>query len=135
MTTKSLTSCPDAVNHRWRVSRSGDNRTVHRDHLMFEQRLSVASWEQWQVALNSVEAMPERGSQECKLLHKVVVRTTAGSASFVSCMWVALSHPRYSATLVLESNVDDTRSGSFNLARNPPAVQNHHAHWSNRGTF
>ena len=28
MTTKSLTSLPDAANQRWRGSRSGDNRTV-----------------------------------------------------------------------------------------------------------
>ena len=31
MTTKSLTSFPVAVNHRWRGSTSGDNGTLRRD--------------------------------------------------------------------------------------------------------
>ena len=146
ITTKSLTSFPDAVNHRWRVSRSRGNRTVCRDGLMLDQRITVEGPEQRQVALNSVEATPEPGSQESKVLQQEVVRThrmadlfgatTTVSTSFASCMWVTFRRiKRCSATIVVRSGVDVACSRSFHLARDPPAVHNHHAQQSNRGTF
>ena len=78
MTTNPLTSVPDAVNHRWRGSRHGDNGTVCRDDLMLEQHITVAGREQRQVALNCVEARSKPGSQECKVLHQKKTETQNG---------------------------------------------------------
>ena len=73
MTTRSVTCFLDAVNHRWRGSRSGDKRMVCRDDLMLEQRVINADREQrW---LRCVEARPKPGSRKCKLLNKEVRRT------------------------------------------------------------